>query len=519
MKSLMAFLAASLAAMAFLSCSLVATAAEPQAPSWAVVQESANAAFAVYDKERAATDVQKIELLKKRFKAFSIAAQHVSWFIRENFESDVRNSGLYAYKLFTLAHYTELSGDLWRARDLYVQVLTLIELALIPAGATIPTYNDVSLLRLCIRQTSRLQSVLSVLGPRPTVVSILQNVEKPTTDDFAERILQRDSQFEGQVLGAVLARDNEPEYAYMAASEAVSAEQGNKAKLAEILPQVIVRLAKQQGVEALLERQAHITVVSLGLDQNATKAIVGSFAQITDAYKRVLPGEVFRPGPSTVVVTHAVEAEKWRFLSAALNEGNPVPAGGYYALQRLDAVLIPSGPVEGHDIEAIDALLLYTSRLRRSMEPLPDWLDPAMLSHDGAMPYTLADLDALVTGMRASGMDLPEVPLYECPRTRVAIRFCALHVGAFARYLDSLPDPNDPKRTLLQALAARVPELVGKSLTEQSDILQNLSGMTRESMAQTFAAYRRTAPWARGLAAAAVAAMVPTLVRDFKASR
>ena len=212
-------------------------------------------------------------------------------------------------------------------------------------------------------------------------MSILQSPQEPTTDDFVKRILESDSQFKGQVLATILARDDEPEYAYMAAIEAVSAEQGNKAKPAEIVPQVIVRLAKQQGVEVLLERQAHITVVSLGLDQNATKALVGSFARISNAYQRVLPREVFRPWPNTIVVTHAVAAEKWRFVSAALNEGNPVPAGGYYAFQRLDAVLIPSGPVEGHDIEAIDALLLYAALLRRSMERLPDWLDPAMLSH------------------------------------------------------------------------------------------------------------------------------------------
>jgi len=521
MSAAAARLAAWATALALFACwPAVAAADLPQTPTWAAVQESAKAAFALYDQESAATGTQKENLFLKRAEAFDFAFRQVAWYIRENFDESERASPSYAYSLFTMAHYLELSGDLWRARDYYVEVCMLIDRTLIPAGATIPTYNGATLQRLCNRQIQRLRSALNQLGRRPTRVSILQGIKGPTTADLVEHIKTRIGGRDSGLDTLVLASDHTPVYAYMAAVTEAEAAHGGRGTPDELAPRVIAQLAKGQGIETALERESDITVLGLGVSPVAAKALAESLARINATYQRVLPSGTFQPGPRTVIVSQAVPAEKWRFVSAALNDGTPRPEGAAFANKPLGALLLPPAtPVAGRDTAAIDPVLYYVAYMRRYMDQLPSWLDPAMLTYDGAALHVLSNLDALIASVRAAGVNMSELPLYECPRTRAAARFCALHVGAFVRYLDSMADPSNPQRTLLQALAARVPELAGKSPVEQLAVLQQASGMAPEAMVQAFVAYRRASPWTREGDMAAVAAMAQVVARDFRMSR
>lgn len=490
----------------------------PPPITWAQVQESANVAFALYAKESAAEGSAKTDLLDQRAEAFYVAHRRLGRYIAENYADNERTSASFAYMLFTFAHYVELSGDLWRAMTHYVEVHKLINSKLSPAGAAVPKYNGVSLKVLCEDRIRALDPALRILGSRPTHLAILQSVGEPTTDDFVERIKQHVAIPNGGISEVVLANDRGPTYAYLAAVEKASAVLGERAPVNELALRVIAELADWQGVVADQVQNAEITAVGLGVDQSALRTLAESLARIRVVYQRMVPAGAFQPGPTTVILVHAMPAEKWKLLSAALNEGTSVPAGAPFSIEKLGAMVLPSAtPVDGRDTAAIDPMLYYVARMRiRGSKELPAWLDPAMLVYEGAGPHTLSNLGTFMTDVRAAGVDLPEVPLYDCPRTLSAVRFCALHVGAFARYLNSLPDPSDSQRTLLQALAFRMSGMAEKSLAEQQAMLQEVSRATIGSLSQGFAAYRRTASWADATDRAAAKALARSVAADFK---
>jgi hypothetical protein len=406
-------------------------------------------------------------------------------FVRDHLDQD-RQSAEYAFVLFTYALYLEYAGDLWRAHDRYHDVCMLVETVLQPKGIE-PRYNGVSILRLCIAKTRKLGGMLSTLGARPTVVTILQSTEQPGPEHFRARIRQRlDSE---TIETEILARDETPAFAYMRALDALpeSADGNRRAQAVS----VVKGIAGERKLAYLSKEEASVSVLAFGVEESRVESIAKAMDAVALAFGRFADRSLVAEVPSAFVVRGPLPPADASFLSAALNDGVEVPATAFHVNRTLRLVVGPEiAAQEPGQLTTNEYPLYYGAHLHEALgKGAAHWLDVTYLSYEGAGTYSIGNLHSLLGALMAAAGRQHALPFDPCPRNLPAVRLCAVRAGVFARFLDAAPSALEANRSALESLMQRRREL---GAMDHAGVLQAVSkatGHAPEDLQPRFLAY------------------------------
>ncbi|MEM8511672.1 hypothetical protein RCH14_000963 [Massilia sp. MP_M2] len=437
-------------------------------------------AFALYARERAEPKAAlKADLRRQRAEAFALAALWQHRDISESFDSDQRLSNLYALELFKYALYLEYAADVWKARAYFSHTREILIENVKSTDAVPPKYNGVSILRLCDRELQRLRLQGHALGPRPTRVSILQSFDELGPAEFLHSIDR------AGVQQLVEARDIEAYYAYLQALD-IATDKGARPRRKDIGLDVIGALARRRSLRVTQADAGGPLVIGIG----ASPELVYFMAAQVRAYLGLIArwygrSQVQRGLPILVLRDGGTPAD-WAFLTAALNEGAAVPGQRPFAAKEIGVYLAPerSETADG-GLALVDSYIVFTSSFAVPDDG-PEWLNWTFMANDGEGAYALRRLRRLLAAGRQGWSSLPSVPLYPMPRELSAARVYLLQAGAFLRFLNGLPAPGKPARSVLAALMQGRQSLSGGDLEQNWQALEAASGLQRPELQAAF---------------------------------
>ena len=439
--------------------------------AWADIQRQAGPAFALLTREQNAGAAELARAQMDRLHAFHHLFNVVALFIRTHIAEDERRSSRYAFALFTLAHYAELSGDLWYARDFYTQVCELAA-GLAERRQPIPAYNQTSILRLCQRQLGRLAPVLSRLGRRPTRVTVLQSEDEPGPEEFANAfrgLSERDRPALHRIW-------NPGQFALIAA--AIDRAEANRGCRNICFAAAVARsFAEQRNLPFHEVRSGRILVAGVGVPRARARTAGMAMNEVARAFEAVHGPLDPERVPMGLIMRGAMSSEDLRLFAEAASDEPRLAL-------HLGPVLMPAGNAEFGDYP-----LFYGRRLA---QPLPDevrpWIDVTLLYHPGAGAYAVPNAATLLRAMIAATDEAHVLPFYECPFSVPAVRVCILHRSMFARFLMSRASRTAPRETALRSYVAGLPAAGGDAEAVKA-LVARVTGLPPAELRAAFLAY------------------------------
>ena len=494
------------ACILFGTIEMEAHAQAARAVTWVSIQSDASNAFALYADEAATPLAQRPPIRFKRMTAFDHLQRDLLFFVRTNYSEQERRTASYVFAMFTLALYTELSGDLWLAQARYVQVEELLQEGLRPAGTSVPKYNGVRIDTLTARQLDTLRTAIADLGPRPTHVSIEQSVDDPNVTDFLNRINSHSNS--AAVRYAAGARDQRPAFAYYAAVE----RHEKSASKADLGLRVVEDVARSAGVDVRVHEWHGVRAVWIGGEGLRTADALRHLEAVAADYERIYGRKGLLEKSDLFVLRGEMTDSQNAFFTAAFANNEPVAREGLFRHRGLRIVVAPGVERDTEELlAAIDYPLLYAGMLARNEGRLVAWYHFAFLSNQGSGDLSTARFARLFAAVQAQASQQVKIlPTYECPGTKPAIRFCVLHAGLFARWLDSQPAAGSSAQTALVTLARMKPPITAD---EHVSALESVLRMRQTEIESAFSAY--IVSLSAGDSSAIDARMVTQLVQAF----
>lgn len=459
------------------------TAAAKKEESWNTIQRIAKEAFAIYELEAKATGTARDKLWKRRTEEFDYLSHALSGFIADNYDDKDRLTPNFAYQVFTYALYRELSGDFWSARQRYAEVCEMLSGPKKTVYSPAPLYNGVTILRLCLRQQKRLGDILATLGPRPTKVSVLYSSTEPGATEFREVIAKS---FKRNPENETKARaiQSDALHAYLIAIDSLPRKLSDSKRAQD----AIQILAVKRGISFTAKVSGDLTLIGIGLIPSAFDTQTAALIRIDSDYKLFFGDAISTQVPRIFVLRGALASADDNFMTAALNDGSIMSPESPFLVRDLLAVVMPAIPVrDSADIATVDQLLVFASYYVQPLPPLPHWAYFSFLQNQGSGIYSMGNLAALLDGLNKTDKKFTIVPSYSCPRVLEAIRFCAMHAGAFVRFLDARQSYSQPGKSALVSAMARLT----KDDVEEDRILKEETGLTTQELEAAFSTYLR----------------------------
>ncbi|GEM_PF-4307716 len=446
----------------------VACAQDRSTADWNRIQADAVSAFAKYDEEGTAPVVSRKQLRRERTRAFHLLYYDLAAHIRTHYPPSRRRTSRYAFVLFTLAHYAELSGDIWYAWEYYTDVCRIIEEELMPVRVAAPPYNDISTHTLCLMRKDRLRRAINKAGPRPVRASILFSEDEPTVEDFLETIEAEGSLFAEEALGYAF---HEARLALLRARE-LNPERNGCDDVCHATG-MLRSIAEQRALPFDVRVTDNVTAIGIGLSAPALDMRGQALAQVANAVHDMYGSEVGEGAPRGMIFYGDIAAAETEVLEAILQEDT--------LLREM------SGRWPDKRFSLDDHPLIFGRRLLEGTSGEDKrWGDVTMLRYPGSGIYSVGNASTLIRAVSEATRGEATLPTLDCPRGSLsAIRFCILQNGMFARFLDSRVSRVTGGQSVFRSVVARS-EIWEASSDYFIEILEEETGLREQELRDTF---------------------------------